>query len=481
MNKLTIGKKTNLAILTSYSLIGIIGIILYLNTLQFLNTHHWVKHTNEVTANVTKLVASLVNMETGVRGFAVGGEDKFLDPYNFGKADFDKVMSETLNLVSDNPPQVGRLTKLAEAEVAWVKTDVEPTIETRKQVASDSAKLAEFIANFNQAKGKAQMDGMRAMAKEIIDIELELLEIREANFTKAANNSKLLISIGLPISMIIGLGLLIWVIRGAVRSITQIAATLTAGANEFTSSATQVSSSSQKLAEGASEQAASLEETSASLEEMSSMTNRNTGDAEKVNLLARDARAAADNGVNDMNAMIIAMNEIRSSSQDIAKIIKSIDEIAFQTNILALNAAVEAARAGEAGAGFAVVADEVRSLAQRAAMSARETSGKIETALTKTTLGAQLTEKVSVSLQEIVTKVRQVDELASQVASSSKEQTQGVQQLNETVRQMDKVTQDNAATAEETSSASEELNAQAKTLQETVIALLRLVEKPKQA
>jgi CHASE3 domain sensor protein len=272
--------------------------------------------------------------------------------------------------------------------VTWLKTDVAPTLEARKKAVGDSAKLAEFMADFNQARGKAQMDGMRAMAKEIIDIELDLLVIREANFAKAANNSKHLISIGLPAAMIIGLGLLIWVIRGAVRSITQIAATLAAGANEFTSSANQVSSSSQKLAEGASEQAASLEETSASLEEMSSMTNRNTGDAEKVNQLARDARAAADNGVNDMNAMIIAMNEIRSSSQDIAKIIKSIDEIAFQTNILALNAAVEAARAGEAGAGFAVVADEVRSLAQRAALSARETSGKIEMALTKTTLAA---------------------------------------------------------------------------------------------
>ena len=481
MRKLTISQKTNLAILTSFSLIAIIGIFLYANILHFIKTEAWVKHTNQVTANVTSLVGALVNMETGVRGFAVGGEATFLEPYTFGKADFEKVMAETLALVSDNPTQVGRLNKLAEAESSWRKSDVDPTLAARREAATDPAKLAEFVANFNQAKGKAQMDGMRALATEITGAELELLVVREDNFKKATDSSKRLISIGLPLAMILGLVLLIWVIRGAVRSITQIASTLTAGAHEFTSSATQVSSSSQKLAEGASEQAASLEETSASLEEMSSMTNRNTGDAEKVNQLAREARTAADSGVTDMQAMITAMNDIRSSSQEIAKIIKSIDEIAFQTNILALTAAVEAARAGEAGAGFAVVADEVRNLAQRAAMSAKETSGKIESALSKTAHGALLTEKVAHSLQEIVSKVRQVDELADQVATSSKEQTQGVQQLNDTVRQMDKVTQDNAATAEETSSASEQLNAQAKTLKETVSALLLLVLKPKQA
>ncbi len=481
MPKLTISQKTNFAILTSFSLIAVIGICLYVNTLNFIKTEAWVKHTNQVTANVMRLVGALVNMETGVRGFAVGGEAKFLEPFTFGKADFDKVMDETRALVSDNPAQVGRLNKLAEAESTWIKTDVDPTIALRREAGTDPAKLAEFITNVNLAKGKAQMDGMRALAAEITGIEEDLLVIREADFQKAADSSKRLISIGLPLAMILGLVLLIWVIRGAVRSITQIASTLNAGAEEFTSSATQVSSSSQTLAQGASEQAASLEETSASLEEMSSMTSRNTGDAEKVNQLAREARTAADSGVTDMQAMITAMNDIRSSSQEIAKIIKSIDEIAFQTNILALNAAVEAARAGEAGAGFAVVADEVRNLAQRAAMSARETSGKIESALSKTAHGALLTEKVAHSLQEIVSKVRQVDELADQVATSSKEQTQGVQQLNDTVRQMDKVTQDNAATAEETSSASEQLNAQAKTLKETVSALLLLVVKPKQA
>lgn len=262
-------------------------------------------------------------------------------------------------------------------------------------------------------------------------------------------------------------------ITGPIKILTQM---LTTSAEQTTSAARQVSSASQSLAEGASEQAASLEETSSSLEEMSSMTLRNTENAEKVNELARQARAAADIGAADMQTMSAAMKDIKASSDDIAKIIKTIDEIAFQTNILALNAAVEAARAGEAGMGFAVVADEVRSLAQRAAQSARETSAKIENAVTKTAQGVMITDKVAKSLAEIVVKAREVDTLAAEVASASREQSQGIGQINSAVTQMDKVTQSNAASAEESASASEELNAQAQALKEAVVDLTRLVD-----
>ena len=256
--------------------------------------------------------------------------------------------------------------------------------------------------------------------------------------------------------------------------ITEIAQTLALGSAQTVAAAGQVSSASQALAEGASEQAASLEETSSSLEEMSSMTRRNADNADKANQLARQARTAADTGAADMQVMIGAMGAIKTSSDDIAKIIKTIDEIAFQTNILALNAAVEAARAGEAGMGFAVVADEVRNLAQRSAQAAKETASKIEGAITNTAQGVQISAKVAAGLQEIVAKIRQVDELAAEVATASKEQSQGIQQVNTAVTQMDKVTQSNAANAEESASAAEELNAQAITLKEAADRLLVL-------
>jgi methyl-accepting chemotaxis protein len=213
------------------------------------------------------------------------------------------------------------------------------------------------------------------------------------------------------------LGLVGLVIRFNVHALhVQFAAltgTLAENSDICASSANQVSSASQALAETANEQAASLEETSSSLEEMSSMTQRNAQGAQKTKDLAKQARTAAETGAADMQAMNEAMAGIQASSSDIARIIKTIDEISFQTNILALNAAVEAARAGEAGMGFAVVADEVRSLAQRCAQSSRETGGKIEEALSKTAQGMELSAKVTRGLQEILAKVRQVDELAA--------------------------------------------------------------------
>ncbi len=205
------------------------------------------------------------------------------------------------------------------------------------------------------------------------------------------------------------------------------------------------------------------------------MTQRNAQDARKANDLAKHARSAAEKGAADMKEMSAAMLAIKASGNDIAKIIKTIDEIAFQTNILALNAAVEAARAGEAGMGFAVVADEVRTLAQRSAQAAKETSSKIEGAVSKTGQGFDLSAKVGQALDEIVARVRQVDELAADVASASQEQSQGISQVNLAVAQMDKVTQSNAANAEESAGAAAELNAQARTLQELGADLLELV------
>ena len=170
-----------------------------------------------------------------------------------------------------------------------------------------------------------------------------------------------------------------------------------------------------------------------------------------------------------------SMQAIKASSDEIAAILKTIDEIAFQTNILALNAAVEAARAGEAGMGFAVVAEEVRSLAQRSAQSAREIAPKIDTARTKTAQGVEICGRVEQRLKEIAEKIRAVDTIALEVNQASKEQTAGLAQINHAVGQMDKVTQGTAASAEESASAAEELSAQAEQLRSSVAELLALV------
>ncbi len=172
--------------------------------------------------------------------------------------------------------------------------------------------------------------------------------------------------------------------------------------------------------------------------------------------------------------MTTAVAAIKASSDQIASIIKTIDEIAFQTNILALNAAVEAARAGEAGAGFAVVAEEVRNLAQRSAVAARETAAKIEEAVHRTGEGVRISDKVGRSLEEIVTRVRRTDELINEIATASNEQSGSLGQLNSAMSAMDKVTQGNAASAEETAASTQELDRQAVALVEAVAELNRL-------
>ena len=265
------------------------------------------------------------------------------------------------------------------------------------------------------------------------------------------------------------------IIRGINRTLQIAVGALDDAASQVAAASTQVSSSSQSLAEGASEQAASLEETSSSLEELSSMTTQNDSHAQTAKQLSGETREAADKGNADMEDMDHAMGAIKSSSNDISKIIKTIDEIAFQTNILALNAAVEAARAGEAGAGFAVVAEEVRALAQRSAASAKETANKIEVAIQSGEQGALISGKVAKSLGIIVERARKVDELVAGIARASQEQKEGIGQINTAVSQMDKVTQSNASGAEETAAASEELNAQAVAMKDTVSKLRNLV------
>ena len=277
------------------------------------------------------------------------------------------------------------------------------------------------------------------------------------------------------VAVIAGIVIGMFLTRGINRALRAISTTIQQGSEQVAAAAGQVSSTSQSLAEGASEQAASLEETSSSLEEMASMAKRNAENVQQAKELSGQTRVAADTGTNDMQEMKQAMDAIKASSDDVAKIIKTIDEIAFQTNILALNAAVEAARAGEAGAGFAVVADEVRNLAQRSAQSAKETATKIEESIAKSIHGVQISEKVATSLNAIAEKTRKVDSIVAEIATASNEQRQGVDQVNLAVGQMDKVTQSTASNAEETSAAAEELNAQSITLKDAVTELTALV------
>lgn len=358
------------------------------------------------------------------------------------------------------------LDKVSQARLA-VDEDLQALISYNTTLAEDI--LAQNTANFKTQStlmiifivvGIALAVGLGLMVANMISKPLR----RMVDSAEEIANGNL--NVDLKIDSRDEVGELGFAFEKMTNHINEIMTNIDSAAEQVAAGSKQIADSSMGLSQGATEQASSIEQLTASIEEISSQTRLNADNAIEANELAELTKENAVQGNNEMKLMLQSMEEINESSSNISKIIKVIDEIAFQTNILALNAAVEAARARQHGKGFAVVAEEVRNLAARSADAAKETTRMIEGSIKKVDDGTKIATKTAAALNKIVDDVAKVSDIVGNIASASNEQAIGISQINQGIMQVSEVVQMNSATSEESAAASEELSSQAEMLRE---------------
>jgi methyl-accepting chemotaxis protein len=501
-----IGVKLVVSFILVAAIAGIIGVVGLINISQmrFLATEMHEKMT-EPTGTLIFVTNAYKNIESTIRDVLIDEEASNVLQYeNFIKeqsADFDKylnVYAETL------------LTDAGRAVIETLRADKSAYMNTINQVLTYARNGdRESAVKLLYGEGRQVENAMEAAIATVTDMKLAVARTSNADnisiAEKATRTTTILVVVGVvgavllgvlisqsiskPIARIITsaneiakgnldveiestrkdeIGLLSKAFADMAQNMNEVLSYIQHISVQVASAAKEVSNSSVELSEGATEQASAVEELTASIEEITAQTRLNAEHSQNANTLTEKARKDAVEGNAQMKDMLRAMEEINISSVSISKIIKVIDEIAFQTNILALNAAVEAARAGQHGKGFAVVAEEVRNLAARSASAAKETTQMIEDSMKEVEGGMKIATQTASALNNIVEGVANVAGIVSEISTASNEQAIAIEQINQGVMQIADVVQNNSATSEESAAASEELSAQAESLSEQV-------------
>ncbi len=423
-----------------------------------------------LAGEVDTSAAEMLGLERAAALDAVLGDKsraaRYREDFDRTAASLQKALAE-LHKTASNAEAVSLLASLDQQAVAAVQAHQ----ELQRAIGNDKLDAALSIFSVRVAPCLEQI-GRQASAL----VEQQNRELQTASHSAEARSSTSIgIMLGLMVLAVCAGGAVYWIVVHTNRSLLRFSHELAERSQQVASAACQVSAAGQSLAEGASEQAASLEETSASTEEIASITRQNAEHALQVAGIMQKSAAGAGE-VNEMlDRMVEKMKEIDGSSQKIARIIKVIDEIAFQTNILALNAAVEAARAGEAGLGFAVVADEVRNLAQRCAQAARDTAALIEESIATSQDGNQRLDRMAGAVRAMTESSLHVKSLVDEVNQGSQEQSRGMDQIARTVLHMDQVTQKTAESARQSASAGSQLSEHAASLSALVDEMREVV------
>jgi methyl-accepting chemotaxis protein/methyl-accepting chemotaxis protein-1 (serine sensor receptor) len=353
--------------------------------------------------------------------------------------------------------------------IARVDTQLQQMLQAWQQILPISREGRSGDANV--AFTEKVLPLMNDLEKSVIDIQKGSREAQDRTGVAVTHTADqgwwltvVLGIIGLSVGVVIA-----WLMITSInKTLHQAIFELAEGAEQIASAATQVSSSSQSLAQGSSQQAASIQGTSASTAQVNSMARRATANSKSTADMVSQSQQKFQATNHSLEQMVVAMDGIGDSSNKIAKIIKVIDEIAFQTNILALNAAVEAARAGEAGAGFAVVADEVRNLAQRCAQAAKDTAQLIDDSIAKANDGKTKVDEVAGAIRAITAESSQIKLLIDEINAGSQEQARGIDHITQSISEIEQVTQHTAAGAQESAAAAEELSAQSNIMKDVI-------------
>ena len=489
---------------------GVGGFSLYTSS-QLAEAKRWNTHTYNVLEKAGGMLTSMINMETGVRGFAIAGEDQFLEPWKSGNEAFSSSWAEAKKLTADNAAQQDRLVRMQTQNAEFVKV-ANSLIQMRRNVTAGQITMDAFVTEFKLGKDKAAMDGFRGVQAEFDKAERDLLVTREAAVKDLQAFGTLVVSLGSLLAAMAAAALGLWVTRTIIRqlgaepaeasavvgeiangnlavdirlrdgdkssllanmanmrdSLAKVVGQVRQSSDNIATGSTQIAQGNQDLSARTEQQASALEQTAASMEELGTTVRQNADNALQAIRLAQGASVVAVKGGDVVAQVVDTMKGINDSSKKISDIISVIDGIAFQTNILALNAAVEAARAGEQGRGFAVVAGEVRNLAQRSAAAAKEIKGLITDSVERVEAGSILVNQAGATMQEVVTSIRRVTDIMGEITSASSEQSNGVSQIGEAVNQMDQATQQNAALVEESAAAAQSLKQQARALVDSV-------------